>query len=154
MSLTVNSQNQIRSREKDQAVLLLITISPPGFDVVRIVDNTVDVTSNGNLFTALPLKVKITPDDGETLQRVTLTLDNISLELIDWVRTLTYPIPVTLETVFSGQLDVVEQSISDLIIKQIEYTSQTITATLFADDDFNQKIPSDTYNPLEFPGIF
>lgn len=154
MSLTVNSEGQIRSREKDQAVLLLITIHPPGFEPVRFVDNTVNIISREMLFTALPLKIKITPDDGQTLQRITLTLDNISLELINWVRALTYPIPVTIETIFSGQPDIVEQSISDLIIKQIEYSAQSITATLFADDDFNQKIPSDTYNPLEFPGVF
>jgi hypothetical protein len=154
MSLSVNAQGQIRSRETDQAVLLLVTISPDGFDPVYLVNNTVDITSRGQVYTALPLTVKVTPDDGETLQRVTLTLDNISLELIDWVRTLTYPIPVVLETIFSGNPDVVEQSISDLIIKQIEYNVQSITATLFADDDFNQKLPSDTYNPLEFPGLF
>lgn len=154
MSLTVNAQGQIRSRETDQAVLLLVTISPDGFDPIYLVDNTVDITSRGQVYTALPLKVKITADDGETLQRVTLTLDNISLELINWVRQLTYPIPVVLETIFSGDPDIVEQSISDLIIKQIEYNAQSITATLFADDDFNQKVPSDTYNPIEFPGLF
>lgn len=154
MSLSINAEGQIRSRDKDQAVLLLVTISPSGFDPVRVVNNTVNITSRGNVFTALPLEIKITPDDGESLQKVTLTLDNINLDLINWIRTLTYPIPVVLETIFSGNTDIVEQSISDLIIKHIEYDSYQIKATLLADDDFNQKIPSDTYNSLEFPGLF
>ena len=154
MSISVNAEGQVRSRDKDQAVLMLVTISPSGFDTVRIVDNTVDITSRGQVYVALPLKVQITADDGETLQRITLTLDNISLDLITWVRSLTYPIPVTIETIFSKDPDTIEQSISDMVIKQIEYTSQNIVATLFADDDFNQKVPSDTYNPIEFPGLF
>ena len=151
---SANAKQQITAREKDQAVLLLVTISPPGFPVVRVVNNLIDIVSNGNTFTALPITIDISPDDGKTLQTITMTLDNVSLEIIDWLRAVTDPIPVVIQTIFSDQPDVIEQQISDLVIRQAKYNVTTIEATLFASDDLNQLVPSDTYNSNHFPGLF
>ena len=74
--------------------------------------------------------------------------------MIEWVRTITDPIPVVLQTIFSGSPDSVEQQISDLVIRGIDYNAQTIEAKLLADDDLNQSVPSDTYNSNHFPGLF
>jgi len=151
---SLNAKQQITAREKDQAVLMLLTIEPPGYPIVRIVSNLIDVTSNGSLFTAMPFYVDLSADDGKTLQTVKLTIDNVTLEMIEWVRTITDPIPVTIQTIFSGSPDIIEQQISDLIIRQIKYDSMKLEATLLADDDLNQLVPSDTYNSNDFPGLF
>jgi len=151
---SLNAKQQITAREKEQAVLLLVTIYPPNINPIRIVNNLVDITSNGNLFTAFPVDVDLSADDGKTLQSVRLIIDNVTLEMIDWLRSSTDPMPVTLQTIFSGQPDVIEQQISDLVIRQIKYNSLTIEATLMADDDLNQIVPSDTYNSNHFPGLF
>lgn len=151
---SINAKNQITNADKDQAVLLLVTLSPPGFSVVRIVNNLVNITSNGNLFTAFPLSVKLSADDGKTLQTVKLVVTNVTLEMIEWFRSTVDPIPVTIQTIFSDQPDVIEQQISDLVIREIKYSAQTIEATLLADDDLNQSVPSDTYNSNHFPGLF
>jgi len=149
---SVNAQSQIRSRDKDQAVLMLITI----YDgtPVRLVNNLVDITSRGNVYTAMPLQVDTSPDDGETLQTVDLKIDNVSLEMIDWARTLVAPIQVSIELIFSGDTETVEQSISDLVIRSVQYDSMSIMAQLMADDDLNQLIPSDIYDAIGFPGLF
>lgn len=154
MALSTNAQEQIRSREKAQAVLLLLTISPPAHSVVRLVDNLEDITSNGNVFKAFPFKIDLSADDGQTLQTVRLLIDNVSLEMVDWMRGVTDPIPVTIQTIFSGTPDTIEQQISDLVIREVKYNATTITATLFADDDLNQIVPSDTYNSNNFAGLF
>lgn len=151
---SANAKQQITARDKEQAVLLLVTLSPPGFDVVRIVNNLVDITSNGEIFIALPLKVDLSVDDGKTLQTVKLTIDNVTLEMIEWVRSVTDPIPVLIQTIFSGEPDIIEQQISDLVIRNIKYDSHTIEGTLLADDDLNQTVPSDTYNSNHYPGLF
>lgn len=152
MTISNNATEQIRNRETKQAVLMLVTIYEG--TPLRLVNNLVDVVSRGNTFTAFPLSINVSADDGETLQTVNLVLDNVSLEMVDWIRTITSPVSVTIETIFSGDLNTVEQSISDLVIREISYNANTIIATLMADDDLNQKIPSDTFNSLDFPGLF
>ena len=154
MALSTGAVEQIRSREKEQAVLTLVTISPPAKPVVRLVDNTEDVTSNGNLFTGFPVRVDLSADDGDTLQQVVLVFDNTTLEMIDWLRSVAEPIPVTLQTIFSDTPNTIEQSISDLIIRKVTYTANSITAVLLADDDLNQAIPSDIYDALSYPGLY
>lgn len=154
MTLSNNAQIQARARETTEAVLTLVTISPVGFSIVRLVNNTIDITSRGNVYTALPLTIQYSPDDGESLKEYQLILDNIDLDLITWVRSITTPIPVVIETVFSGDLDTVEQSVSSLSIRKVVYTSTSIKASLTVNDDLNQKIPSDSYDPLKFKGLF
>lgn len=151
---SANAKSQIATVDKDQAVLLLVTILPPGFAAIRIVNNLVDIESNGQTFTAFPLSIELSADDGETLQSVRLKVDNVTLEMITWLRSITDPIPVILQTVFSDEPDIIEQQISDLVIREVKYDALNIEATLYADDDLNQAIPSDTYNSNEFPGLF
>lgn len=151
---SANAKQQINTDNKDQAVLLLVTLSPVGFPVIRIVNNLINITSNGNVFTAFPCKVELSADDGKTLQTVKLTVDNVTLEMIGWLRSTTDPIPVMLQSIFSDEPDIIEQQISDLIIREIDYNVSTIEATLMADDDLNQVVPSDTYNSNHFPGLF
>jgi AAA+ superfamily predicted ATPase len=151
---SLNAKQQITAREKDQAVLLLVTIFPPGFPVIRIVNNLENITSNGEVFNAFPVRIDLSIDDGKTMQTVKMTIDNVTLEMIEWLRTVTSPIPVTIQTIFSGSPDIIEQQISDLIIRNIRYNAMTIEATLMADDDLNQKVPSDTFNNYDFPGLY
>jgi len=153
--MTIQNQNSIqqsRQREKEQAVFNLLTVYEG--TPLRLVDNLTDVVSNGNTFSAFGFSVEFSPNDGETLQTIQLVFDNTTLEMIDWIRSFTSPIPIKLETVFSGDLDYVEQSISELVIRSVKYDVKSITATLSADDDVNQLLPSDTYNSLDWPGLF
>ncbi len=149
-----NARTQIRALNKDQAVLILVTINDGTGTPLRLVNNIKDVVSRTNTFTAFPMSIDVSPDDGDTLQTVQLTIDNASLEMVDWVRTLTNPVPVIIETVFSGSLDTVELSLTNLVIRNIKYNTTSITANLMADDDLNQQIPSDTYNSYDFAGLF
>jgi len=119
-----------------------------------MVNNNVNVVSRGNTFTAMPLSVELSPDDGDTMPSARVIFDNITLEAIDWVRALTTPIEITIETIFSGEFDVVEQSISNLLINKITYDQFSITAVLSADDDLNQALPSDRYTALQWPGLY
>lgn len=150
--LTTYGQGQIRSQVQSDAYLTLVTIhtSP----VYRLVNNIEDLTSRGNVFTAIPMSFDFSSDDGETIQTIKLNIDNISLEMIDWVRSLTDEVQVTIETVFSGNLDVPEITISNMTIKLIDYDAFTISATLSAADDLNQQIPSDEYTPLQWAGLY
>ena len=153
MSLSNGGVAHVRSHNVASPYLMLVTIDTGAGGLVRFVNNNVNVPSRGNTFVALPVSLSISSDDGESVRSADLTLDNVTLELIDWVRSLTEEVPVIIEMVFGDSPDTVESSISNLVIKEATYDDFSITATLSADDDLNQKVPSDTYNALQWQGL-
>ena len=85
---------------------------------------------------------------------VDLVIENVSLEMIDWIRQTTDPVPIMIQSIFSGNPDRIERQLSGLVLRQAKYDSRQITAKLFGDDDFNQLLPSDTYNSHHYAGLF
>jgi hypothetical protein len=58
------------------------------------------------------------------------------------------------EMVLASNPDTVQYSIEDLKLKNIQYNSQSINATLVMDDFLGVALTSERYNPDNFPGIF
>lgn len=152
MSVTAHGQEQLRGPNQPEAYLVLITILSP--TPRRIVNNNVDIISRGDTFIGLPFEIEFSQDDGESIQQISIYLDNISLEEIEWIRTLTTPVPILIETIFSGTPEIVERSISNMVIRLIDYDAFSITSTVSADDDLNQSVPSDIYSALEWQGLY
>lgn len=152
--LSSNMLNQLFSQNADDPFLMLVTITHQSFDPVYIVNNTEQIVSNGNTFLPLPMRVTLPTDDGETLREVTLEVDNVSLELIDELRSVTDLMDAKVEMVLASNPDFVEISIEELKIRSVTYNKQTIQAKLFMDDFLNTELTSERYSPQNFPGIF
>jgi hypothetical protein len=146
---------QLYANESSDPFLMLVTLSHPDFvSTQRLVNNTVDIVSNGETFTAFPMKIGLPVDDGETAREVQITFDNVGRDLIDEIRSITSPIDVTLEMVLASNPDQVQITLGELKIRSIGYNKSTITARLFMDDFLNTAMTSEKYDPQTFPGIF
>ena len=153
--LTPALLDEFYNRTSGDPFLLLMTFSHASFaSDIRLVQNSEDITSNGNLFSAFPCKIVLPVDDGETQREVTLELDNVGLDLISELRTVTDFIGVNLQMVLASNPDLIEIEVGELKIKNIQYNRKTISATLFQDDFLNSEIPSEKYTPQLYPGIF
>jgi len=133
---------------------MLVTLSHPAYPTIRLVNNNADVTSRGNLFTALAMKITLPTDDGESVPKIRISLDNVPLELVDEFRTTTSPANVLIEVILHSFPDVVEISITDLALTAIQYDQRKISGTLTLNDFFNQRIPGELYSPQYYPGMF
>jgi len=100
------------------------------------------------------MKVTLPNDDGDTLRQVSITLDNVGLELIDELRTVTDPIDVKIEMILSTLPDDIQIEVNDLKMRNISYDKSTIKATLIVDDFLNTEIAGEKYTPTTFPGLF
>lgn len=147
---------QIFAESSDDPFLALFTLTHPSWsEIIYLVNNTESVTSNGNVFEPFPVRLTLPVDDGESIRKVTIELDNVSQELIEEIRSVTDTnIDVTIELVLASDPDVVELDITGLSIKSVDYDATAIRASLYLDDFLNTEITSEKYNTTNFPGIF
>lgn len=147
--------NELMKQESGEVLLTLLTLNHPSFaEPVRIVNDTSDIVSRGILFKAFPFKVVLAPDDGQSKREINIVLDNVSLELIGFFRSVTDRIPANVELIMASLPDEVQMGFDDLAVTNINYNSETISAVLGMDDFLNTEVPSESYTPSLYPGLF
>lgn len=145
---------QMFGQNSDDPFLTLVRLSHPSFDTIYLVNNTVDILSQGNIYRAFPMKVTLPPDDGETSREASITFSNVTLELIDELRSITDPLNVEMEMILASAPDTVQYSVNDLKLRNIKYNAQEIQGTLYLDNFLNTEMTSEQYTPENYPGIF
>lgn len=139
----------------DEVFLWLLTIQhAESSTVYRLVNNLDAITSRGNEYMAFPFQFVLPEDDGETLPTIQISVDNVSLELVEIIRTYGSGITITAEIILASNPDYVEYAIDDLSLIDATYNSQSITLTAQIQDLLNQRFPADDYLPRTFPGMF
>lgn len=145
---------QLFAQESNDPFLMLITLSHPTFSDIRLVNNTEDIVSNGLTYTSFPVTIRLPVDDGETTRELNIDFDNVSLELIDEIRTVTTPINLKIEMILASNPDLVEITLEDLKLRSLTYNKQRISAKIIMDNFLNVELNAEVYGPKNFPGIF
>jgi len=99
---------------------MLVTLSHDSFaQDIRLVNNTQNITSRGNVFQAFPMSIRLPVDDGETARSFTIEFDNVSLFLIEEIRQVTTQISVSIEMILASLPDDVQMAQADVVIQNI-----------------------------------
>ena len=139
----------------DEVFLWLLTIEHAASSTVfRLVNNLDPITSRGNEYMAFPFQFVLPEDDGETLPTIQISVDNVSLELIEIIRTYGTGISITSEIILASAPDTVEYAIEDLTLVDATYDKQSLTLTAQIQDLLNQRFPADDFLPRTFSGMF
>jgi hypothetical protein len=148
-------KSQLYGQVSDDPFLALFTFSHPSFSSdIRLVNNAEDIVSNGDTYIAYPVQIVLPPDDQESAREVQIQLDNIDLTIISELRGVTTPVQAKVEMVLASLPDTVQYSLEELKLKNISYTTKTITASLVMDDFLGVGLTSEKYNPDNYPGLF
>jgi len=153
-NLSDNLISQIFAQGSNDPFLMLVRLTHTSFSDIYLVNNIDNVTSDGNVHQAFPMRVTLPVDDGETQREVALEFDNVALELIDEIRSVSDFIDVRIQMVLASDPDVIEIEIGEMKIRNIQYDQNTISAKLFIDDFLNIELTSEKYLPTNFPGLF
>lgn len=146
---------QLFAQESNDPFLSLVTLSHETFDQpIYLVNNTKNITSRGNVFQAFPMTIRFPVDDGESARDFQIEFDNVSLELIQAIRSVTTQIGVTVELILASIPDVVQMSQEDLFIATMSYNKTKITARIVLDTFLNVALTSESYTPVSYPGMF
>jgi len=156
MANTISPQliAQLYAQESSDPFLMLVTISHDSFADIRLVNNSENIISRDLTFTAFPMKITLPADDGETVKEARIEFDNVALELIDEIRTVTTPMTCKLELVLASIPDDVQISLEELKIGNVTYNKQRVSARLYLDNFMNTALGSEKYDPKNFPGLF
>jgi|TARA_R110000851_G_scaffold91621_1_gene199972 hypothetical protein len=154
-SLSPEMLSEIYYQDSGDPFLTLLTINHESFTTpMRLVNNIDDVTSGGEVFTGFPFTLALPVDDGESQRTVTITFDNVSLELMTSLRSITTPLTFGIQMILASMPNEIQVSLFDLKLDTISYNAQTVRANLTLDSFLNSSMNSETYGPTNFPGLF
>lgn len=145
---------QMFAQESKDPFLCLVTLSHPSFSTIYLVNNSENITSNGTLFNAFPFSLRLPVDDGESVKSFAIEFDNVSLELITAIRTVTDAIGVNIKMILASMPDQIQLEFDELKIQNVTYDKQRISATIVMDNFLNTLMTSERYTPINFPGLF
>lgn len=152
-NLSSEVKAQLFKQESEDPYLTLVTLTGTDF-IYRLVNNSKDIVSNGQTFTAFPMKIKLPVDDGETAREFSVEFDNASLLLIQAIRKSTEPIPCKFDMVLASMPDVIQMTTPDLKIAAITYDDNKISAKIVLDNFLTVALTSEKYTPAIYKGIF
>lgn len=155
------------SEETGDYPILLITLSHPSLSqpilissdpTSRISANVTDIVygtvSRGNTFVFMPFTMSLPGDSEDSAPKTTISIDNVSRELVPTIRALTSPPTVTMELVMASTPDFVEALLPGFDLTSISYDAMTISGTLSVELLVSEPFPAGTFTPSQFPGLF
>jgi hypothetical protein len=146
---------QLFAQESDDPFLTLVTLSHDSFaDDVRLVNNSVPIISRDKEFIPFPMRIRFPVDDGETAREFSIEFDNVSLDLIAGLRTVTDEIHVKIEMILASMPNVVQIEVDELKIATVGYNKSTVQAKIILDNFLNTEMTSERYSPSNFPGLY
>ena len=157
MSRTLSTaiKTELYKQQTGESFLFLLEIDHDDLDTpLRFVNNTENVTSNSDVYTAFPFEVSLPSDREDQLPSVTLTIDNIDRTIVETVRELTGPPTVDVSVIMASDPDTVEAGPYSFTIKDANYTAEVVTFTLTFEDILNEAFPGDSFTPNYFPALF
>ena len=155
-NLSNKALQEIFSQNSSDPFLFLITFTHPNYlgQFFRFVNDLQNLTSRGNVFSAMAVKLTLPIEDGNSIPTITLEMDNVPLTIMTELRAQTAPFSVNIELVLASQPDILEMELSDMLLTKLNYSAEKLTGTLISDNLFAQKIPGSIYSPQHFPGLF
>jgi hypothetical protein len=136
----------------DAVILRLLTIDHDSLGApIRLVRNTENITSRGNVYTAFAFDIDIPAADQNQIE---LVVDNVTRELLDEVEAIDTPLEITLEIVLAHTPDTVEDGPYTFESRAAEYDAQRLRFTLAYEPILNERFPGDSYTPTSYPGMY
>ncbi len=134
--------------------LVLLTIDHDDIDpAIRVVNNNVDIVSNGDTYTAFPFEITLPDNLGDATPRAKLRIDNVSREIGQAIRLISTPADVTIQVVRQDALDTVEMTWPAMRLTNVRYTALTVEGDLEFENLTREPYPAHTFSPAEFPGL-
>ena len=135
---------------------ILLEIDHPELtDPIRIINDTQDLTSNGDLYIGCPFRC-VLPDDFENqLPKARLSVDNIGRELMFWIETTAggNGSSVRFMQIMRSRPDQIEWEIT-MSLYNVQVTMQEISAELGFENLFSKPAINVQYRPTTTPGLF
>lgn len=146
-------KTQVFAQEGDSFLVLLEIDHADLADPLRFVNNTEDVTSNGESYTAFPFDISLPTDSDESPPRARLVIDNVSREIGEVIRDLDTAPTITIYVIRMDDFDAVEITLPSFTLRNVQYDVMQVSGELELEDLTREPFPARTFSPAEFPGL-
>lgn len=153
-SLSAAAWASIAAQETGEVWLALLTIAHASIATIRLVNNTKDVVSGGNTYTAFPFAVTIPPEHPDRPPEVMLVADAIDRSVVDAIRAIPAEPTVTLSLVLASAPDLVEAGPFAFTMYDAAFDAHTVECRLGYERVLTAPYPADVFTPSLFPGLF
>jgi hypothetical protein len=104
-------------------------------------------------YIAYPFRLKLPEDRASVAPRATLTIDNVSREIAQIVRSIATPPSVQIEIV---RIDTFTSEIilPTFKLRNVEWDALQLSGELTMDDITREPFPQRIFTPSEYPGVF
>ena len=120
---------------------------------IRLVNNKVEIISNGETFNAFPFRISLPDNLEDAPPRAQLRIDNVSREIGEAIRSISTPADVTIQVVRQDDPDTIEASWPAMRLTNARYDALTVRGDLEFEDLTREPYPAHTFSPAEFPGL-
>ncbi len=163
-SLTLPTRQAIYASQTKEAFIVLMTISHPNWtDDVRIssdptsllpVANVRGTLSNGLEYLFGNFAITLPSQDSTQTTRATISVDNVSREIVRQLRQANTKVNIDLKVVLSSNPDLVEVTVSDFKLERVQYDAFVVTGDISIEYFDLEPFPFQRFTPSKFPAIF
>lgn len=144
----------LMGEDTDEVWLALVTIDHEDLEEpIRVVNNVVDIESNGETFIGCPFDLELLSETPDGPGVATLSIDNVDKQIIEAVRSIQGPPSVTTQVILASDPDTIELEVGDLTMRNVTADVAKVQGTLEL-EDLTVEPCSETITPHRFPGMF
>ncbi len=154
--LSITARQAIFAAQTGEVFLILCTLSHPSLaEPIRVVQNTQDITHQGQTFQRFPFEVTLPAENDEAPPAARISIDNADRTIMQAVRSLTQPaMTVELKVVLASSPDVVEVGPFEFKLRDVVGDAGVVSGSLMYEDLLRQQYPGDDFTPGTTPGLF
>lgn len=150
------SQTAVRALlglEPNEVVIILLTIAHPAIETIRVTNDNVNVTSQGNTFLAYPFNITL-PEDTEDPGAAQLQIANVDRSIIEAVEAMDTPANCIVQVILASTPNVIEYEWSNLVLRSVTADDVTVTAIIGHPVIDSQPYPPMRVTQRDFPGLY
>ena len=155
MPLSTAAIRSLISRESGDAIIILLTLTHPTIEILRVARNIVgqDIVSRGETYKAFPFDVTL-PSDDEDVPRVTLRIANVDRRISFALMELTSPPLVAFEIIEASQPDIVLRRYARFELQNITWDAMEVQGDLAQASLVTEPWPNIRCLPSNMPAMF
>jgi hypothetical protein len=152
---SVDGRASLYAAQTDEVWLQLLTIEHADLPTpIRLVNNTEDIVSDGETFTAWSFPPILPAQNEGELPTLELMLDNVTREFTATFRSLSTPFTITQEIVRAADPDTIEAGPFVFESRTARISDRTLRIELGTEAIMNEPFPEATYTPTTNPALF
>lgn len=146
--------SQINDQDVDGVYIWLLEVSHDSFETLYFTNDNVNHIVNAKEYIAFPFTLRLAKDGEDAMPQAKLSISNVGLDLIDRIRSVTNALTFSIRLVLADDPADVQIEIPTMIGRGVGYDDTAIEYTLVYDDILSVQVPSHSYNPIEYGGLF